>query len=369
MSIDNTTVREIKRELSGDGVWVSPDLRSEISKADERRIEQAVDATKTNDVYVVMVEVPYEDPTFHGDPDALFATLHDETGLDGTYIGIDGQQEPGVTAKAFASDGEPMYAAWVAQERHADDLTAQVVDTVELIEADNAQQLYNEMEQRPGQTSADDSGLSTGLIIGLVVAVIIVVGVGLVARRRAKGTSKDGFAPPVNVLTTVRAAERRRLLKRAKHDLLTLGERIDTATMNGASDAWQAALDHYDKSRRLLDDSPSPADVVGAIVLIERGSTALDAALADRDWTPATPCYFNPLHGPAGGTARWGSEQGAVDVPACEACADAVEAGRTPDALDFLEDGVPQHYFKLALEPWSSTGYGALDTDLLAHMQ
>ncbi len=32
--------------------------------------------------------------------------------------------------------------------------------------------------------------------------------------------------------------------------------------------------------------------------------------------------------------------------------------------LDLDADGEPRHYFELDVEPWSSTGYGALDPDL-----
>lgn len=380
MTVNDVPLKRIKDALQVDGVWVSPSLRADVTKSDEARIEKAVDAAKPKSVYVALVEVPYDDPQLHGDVPTMFAIINDDTGLDGTFIGVEGYEKPTVAVEVIGGERSDEYAGWVAQQRHPDDLTDQVVDAVTLIDKGNAMSVYDRLEgsgqdtktAQEGESSFaedEDSGLSTGLIVGLVIAVIIaVIAVGLFVRTRRQRSAKAGFALPANVLTTVRAAERRRLLKRAKQDALRLGERIDAAPMDGASDAWQAALDHYDKARRILDHAPSPADVVGAIVLVERGSAALDSALANRDWTPATPCYFNPLHGRATGTARWGSEQGGVDVPACKACGDAVDAGRTPDALDFLQDGVPHHYFTLDLEPWSSTGYGALDPDLLGRV-
>lgn len=379
MKIDGIPLPRIKKALQDDGVWVSPDLRTEVSKSDEARIESAVDAAKPN-VYVALVEVPYDDPQLHGEVDAMFTIISDDTGLTGNFVGVDGYERPQVAVTSIGGDDDGMYAAWAAQERHPADLTDQVVDAIELIANGNAMRVYDRLEaSNPGaqggteQTAPlgeDDSGLSTGLIVGLVIAaVVVLMGIGLALRGRRQRSAKDGFDLPTNVLSTVRAAERRRLLKRAKHDVLRLGERIDAATMVGASDAWQAALDHYDRARRLLDRSSEPADVVGAIVLAERGSTALDAALAGRAWSPATPCYFNPLHGRGKRSIRWGGDQGGVDVPGCKACANAVKAGRTPDVLDFVRAGVPQHYFTLGLEPWSSTGYGALDADLLARLR
>ncbi len=56
----------------------------------------------------------------------------------------------------------------------------------------------------------------------------------------------------------------------------------------------------------------------------------------------------------------------AVDVPACRACAADVRAGREPgDVLDFIEGDRTVHYFRLDLGPWSRTGYGTLEPDLL----
>ena len=372
MRLDNVPLKRIKKALQDDGVWVSPQLRSEISKADETRIEKAVDAAKPKQIYVALVDVPYDDPMYHGDVGAMFTIINDDTGMSGTFVGMESYDEPAVTVEAIGADStNASYAGLAARARHPDDFADQVVDAVTLIGKGNALEVYNETEKPPppAESQTSETGGPNVLVIVLVAAVVIaVVGLALYVRGRRRRSAEAGFQLPVNVLTTVREAERRRLLKRAKHDLLRLGERIDAAPMDGAAESWQAALDHYEGARSILDRSSQPADVVGVIVLTERGSQALEAAVAGDDWKPATPCYFNPLHGAAARTVRWGDEQAGVDVPACTACVEAVNAGRTPDALDFLHDGVPQHYFMLDLEPWSSTGYGALDADLLARL-
>lgn len=368
---DDVPLKRIEHALQDDGVWVSPDLRSDVSGADEDRIERAVDDAK-QDVYVALVEVPYDDPMLHGDVEAMFTIVSDDTGIRGTFLGMENYDKPAVTASSLGGSDDAYYAAQAAEARHPDDLSDQVVDAIGLIENGKAAEVYNRLEESgsaPGGTqSSDDSGLSTGLVIGLVVAAVIVaIGIGLLVRRQRR--AKAGFALPTNVMSTIRAAEQQRLHKRANDDVLRLGERIDAAPMSGASDVWQAALDHYGQARRILDDrSSAPADVVGAIVLAERGASALDAALAGDEWTAVTPCYFNPLHGAAARTGQWGGDNG-VEVPACAACVDSLDGGRTPeDILDFVSEGVPQHYFTLDLAPWSNTGYGALDPELLARM-
>ena len=42
---------------------------------------------------------------------------------------------------------------------------------------------------------------------------------------------------------------------------------------------------------------------------------------------------------------------------------------RTPnDILDVVRDGTPVHYFETDAEPWASTGYGALEPDLVERL-
>ena len=367
---DEVPLKRIEKALQDDGVWVSPDLRSDISKADEQRIVKAVDEAK-EDVYVAMVDVPYDDPMFHGDVESLFTIVGDDTGLQGWFIGMENYEKPAVTVVGGDDD---FYAAQAAEARHPDDLADQVVDAIGLIDDGNALEVYNRLEKSGAvgtQPQSDDSELSTGVIIGFVIAaLVVVVGVVLFVRGRKRlRREKEGFALPTNVMSTVREAERLQRAKQAKDGLLRLGERIDAATMTGASDAWQATLDHYELARRTFDGSTAPADVVGVIVLVERGNDALDAALAGREWSPARTCYFNPMHGAAVCSAVWGGDDG-VDVPCCAACADALSTGATPtDILDFVDDGTPRHYFSLDLEPWSGTGYGALDADLIGRLR
>ncbi|MGB0102213.1 MAG: hypothetical protein WBP61_18180 [Nocardioides sp.] len=384
--IDESTLTTIETELGDDGVWISPDLRDEVPHAVEKQIEASV-ASASTPTYVTLVDLDYGDPLTNGDPETLASVIRDDTGRSGIYVGLEHQYPDDapylLELTAFPADPGLYQAARVASVEHPDDLGAQTLRTLEILESGDARTLYEELDadERAGFSGASADGVSTGTVTGVVAAVLIVLaGVVLAVRRRRtralptapKPTSRS-FALPPAVLRTVRAAEDHRNESRAATEVLGLGEAIDAAELDPrrtqALPAWQAALDHYDVGRRILDRDHSPADVVGAIVLARRGQAALASALRGRPWTPQPSCYFNPLHDGGTSPMSWQDGDTRVTVPACPACAGALRRGAEPEGvLDFVSDGRTVHYFKLDLGAWSRTGYGALDTDLLGRL-
>ena len=171
----------------------------------------------------------------------------------------------------------------------------------------------------------------------------------------------------------VREAHDQRLEERAQADVLALGERIDATEMATADDqaAWQTALDHYDAAQRVLgrgDSRPEVLDVVGAIVLAKRGLEAVAAAKSGGPFTPTPVCFLNPLHDKPHGTSTVESGGRRVKVPLCAACRSDLRSGRTPDTLDVIRGGRAVHYFDSDAEPWASTGYGSLRSDLVPRL-
>lgn len=389
--IDEETLAQIEQELGRDGVWVSPQLRAEVPADVERRIEAAV-ADASTPTYVTLVELDPDDPLTDGRADELANYVRDDTGRSGIYVGMAptyGDDEPDFKLEltSFPNDYGLYQAARVAAVEHPDDLAQQTLRVLDLLESGDAEELYEELDPDDlagvsGYSSGDDGGPSAGQVTGVVAVVLLLLaGVVLAVRRRRRGGSTpaiptatgSSFTLPPAVLSTVRAAEDRRNETRASSAVLALGEAIDEAELDPrrtqALPSWQAALDHYDVARRILDREHSPADVVGAIVLAERGRHALTRAARGRGWQPTPSCYFNPLHDGATTPVTWQDGDRNARVPACTACAEDVRAGREPeDVLDFVADGRPVHYFKLDLGAWSSTGYGALDTDLLGRV-
>ncbi|MBS44832.1 MAG: hypothetical protein CMH83_17030 [Nocardioides sp.] len=388
--IDETTLAELEAELARDGVWVSPGLRQEVTAAEEAQIEAAV-AAQPGPTYVVLAELDYDDPLTSGRFEQLAGVVRDDTGLTGTYLGLEasyGSEGYRLGAHAFPDEYDLYQAVAVAAAEEPDDLAAQTLRAVDLLRTDEAETLYEQQRESggaggsggPGPGGDAGSGALLPVTGALLVAVLLVV--GWVRRSRRRGTTPaphargGAFTLPEAVVRSVREAEDRRQESLAQEAVLSLGEAIDAADLEPVRPrglgAWQAALDHYDVARRILDRRHSPADVVGALVLARRGSEALAAGRRNRSWTPTPGCYLNPLHDPATDgrgrvrRARWGSGGASVEVPVCSPCGDALARGDRPsDVLDFVVDGKPVHYLELDLGPWSSTGYGSLEPDLL----
>ena len=117
-------------------------------------------------------------------------------------------------------------------------------------------------------------------------------------------------------------------------------------------DAARGCLD----SAEQLAESDDPLEVVGALVLVTTGQTALSKG----PW-PFHPCFFNPLHGAAWSQVRAGA--GGGSVPTCNKCADRVERGDEPESL-IVGNGFWSRPYYQGSTVWARTGYGSLVDDL-----
>lgn len=386
--LSDATLAEITAELDveqgGDGVWIDPAIVEQhgITPSQEASIEEAV-ASADADVFVVLAAVDFDDPRF-SDASSVVAWVEDDLGTGGTYVVT---RSPGrvhdVELATYAPLMDDAYVGLVANAQHRDDPVAQTLTAIELLDSGGARKTYEALPDSAkypyGEDEPVDDGVSGWLIGGLVVLVVGGVALGarhlLGRRRRTAGVpvaNEPRFRLPERVLRTVREAENRQVRQRADRAVLALGEALDAAEITDRSDAaleaWQSALDHYAASRRVLEEAGSPADVVGALVLAQRGSSALRASQRPGTrWTPTPTCYFNPLHEGPRRSARWAGQGQAVTVPACAACAASLAAGDEPaDVLDFIDGKETVHYYALDIPPWSTTGYGSLEPDLLA---
>lgn len=376
MSITPDELGALEKALKTDGVWVDPALRSKVSATDLREIKQAQQAAHQahHTTYVIIGDVAYNDPHFPRGMDDVLATVHDDLGHDGAYIGTSlSYGDPETTVYTAPDDFDADQAWFPAHYEEPHDVGAQIAHTIAWIDKGGAgdwQKPSTSGSSAAPPAAPHSSGGHTGAILGGVVAAVIVLAAlaAVIARVRRR---TPRFRPSRRVLTAVHRSTDQQYEARAQADVLALGEAIDKADVDAhdAPAAWQAALDHYAAARTLLDRDHRPADAVGAIVLARWGREALARAEAGKDWAPAKPCYFNPLHGRAGATVAWAGRAGSASVPVCTACAPALRAGREPDdVLDFMVGNEARHYYDLRLEPWSSTGYGALDPDLLVRL-
>ncbi len=380
---------EIQQALDETGVWIAPAAAAEFSPEEVSELTEQVAAMPTP-TYVV-VQPLSEGDEFGGDPIELVTQLHDRSGEPGLYLAPAFYGDLGnvnLQSRTWGPGPDPWRAVQVAEHRHSeelhgpiDDVGAMMVDVVTLLATDTAEEAYAEevepaLEEYRAEEStppaAEDGGggvLPTVSVVGGLV-ILAAAAAAWWTRRRERARV---LRLPASVVANVQAAHVERLTQRARADVLALGEAIDAAdlTRGDDTDAWQAALDHYDVGQRVLERGggrPDLLDVVGAIVLARRGTAALAAAQAGRAFQPEQPCYLNPLHGGPTRPAKVESGGRTADAPLCSACRTALKAGRAPDVLDVERRGRVVHYFETDAEPWTSTGYGALHGDLVERL-
>jgi hypothetical protein len=206
--VDDATIAEIEREMSGDGVWIEPGLASTlgISAADEERIEEAVATTEKADLKVVLIEIDYDDERFQGSFSSLSAWVHDSLGGgDATYIGLD-DLDAGIQVEAYGNQPDSYPVDSLAAYEHPGEITAQVLRAAELLDDGNARALWEEVpldERYPGS----DVGVQGSEVLG---GLGIVVGIGAAAAafvvwRRRRRLRPSGFTLPSSVLLSVRS--------------------------------------------------------------------------------------------------------------------------------------------------------------------
>lgn len=380
---------EIHAELAEDHVYVHPSMRKHLSPDAEATLAAAVQDLP-EDTYVVVYPFAYGDQ-FGGKPDDLLTLLqqaHPEPGIFLTNttqvipdsysaVGIDGRQWGG--AEQRNSDLDYQLTSLV-REAKPQSVEQALTETVELLslpleEFDAKYQAYSTAQNADNEARMreldDESGTSPVLVGSLIVAGLVIGAVALRVRR-GRRSAKAALTLPPSAMARVRAANERTLRSRAQNETLALGEALDAYEIGPRDnqESWQQALDHYQAARLLTEAPDAPLlDVVGAIVLAERGTSALNRALAGKSWAPKAGCFLNPLH-PHGNTGRPVLLAGrSVAVPLCDRCRRDLERGRPAEIFDVLDGGDPTHYFDTEVEPWASTGFGSLEPDLLQAIQ
>ncbi|WP_110180788.1 DUF6676 family protein [Nocardioides solisilvae] len=424
---DAADVEAIVADLREDGVHVAPGAQDWVP-AEQLDAISAQARESGIPLHVVLVP-PEGGGTSRGD-DLLFR-VHDAGGPDGLYVGLNAAYQPGPGEKTAGDpvlvDGSRVFLSvqqwgdvaergeitsdvedvlsWGNAEGGVPDSGFPLGDGLQLVlasladgtfeqEVRDAQQARSDWLEVRSEERQDQEGTGVaGWIpfaddengVGDVVGVLLLGAVALALlgrfrrRRRERLAAPQTFVLPRSVLERVRAAGDAELVRRARQDVLALGEAIDATEMSpagagsGGAAAWAAALDHYEAAGRVLpadsaDAAVDPLDAVGAVVLATRGLEALAAAERGSAFEPSTPCFLNPLHGTATVDRTLEADGRTVEAPICRACRADLEAGRRPDTLDVVVDGTPRHYFETDREPWALTGFGALEPDLVRRL-
>lgn len=368
-------IAQIIAGIADDGVYISPKLVS-VSPGQEAQIVANV-ANSQTPIFAIGLPLDSGD-VYGGDGEQVAALVVDRTHQDGIYLVAGRDGSLGMNAVAYGSNSQGLWEiAWVAKQQAPDNQGQQLVIATDLIRSGEGHKVFNKLWAKREKdtttstaTSDSDGSPSTVIAVSGIVLAIAILGwllhrwTNAVRRRRDRGLTRT-------VLERVANARNDEWRAQADAELLAFSARINRSeiTAQSSTDAWRTALDHYDAARHVLDRSTTTADTVGALVLLERGNAALAAAIAGNEFAPSTPCYFNPFHGITSKTVTWGAGQRKVTVPVCNACRLAVRKKREPEFLDLAIDGKSVHYYDSKAEPWASTGYGALNTDLIGMLK
>jgi hypothetical protein len=142
----------------------------------------------------------------------------------------------------------------------------------------------------------------------------------------------------------------------AGEDLALAGEQIAAREVE-ADDRYYAAVGLHQRAEERLATAKTLEDLRAVARLASEARRTLAGGGAEQ------PCFFDPRHGPSARDALFAPEGGALrQVPACEACAEELDAGRVPPLRRVLVDGRPQPYWRSpAHVGYAGRGGGGLD--------
>jgi hypothetical protein len=157
----------------------------------------------------------------------------------------------------------------------------------------------------------------------------------------------------------VRRKDKRRLLKEirrvARDDLAVVAEQIG-AREGESDDRYYEAVGLHQRAEDGLATAKTLQDLRAVARLASDARRALAGAGSEQ------PCFFDPRHGPSVRDAVFAPEGGALRrVPACEACAEELDAGRVPPLRRVLIDGRPQPYWRSPAHAGYAGRGGSLD--------
>lgn len=363
-------IEAIVEALRNDPVYVAPETDGAIADEDLQTLQAQV--ADHDDWYVIAVPMS---PSASISQNQMVTLVQRELGEPGVFVVTQqiGERWSVDIVHAGAQESRDLwYAMSTVGHRYPADLGRQLVDGIELFESGDAEQVWNEEvgdtgSTQPAQDYGEDDGgpVFEGWMIGALGALALVTAFAVWRRRRAEAKR---FSLDKRAVERISEAQTSSWRRRAEAAFDSLGRQIGRHEVDATADqtSWSAALDHYDVARAALARSDDAADSVGALIVAERGLDALSAAVERRTWSPEPRCFFNPLHGTATERVDWTNDAGTGRVPACESCAGDLAQRREPEFLDLPYGDSVVHYVDAHAEPWSSTGYGSLEFDLVS---
>jgi uncharacterized membrane protein YgcG len=324
-------------------LYVDPTAQLAIGSADKVRLRSAIDTAGAGPVYIAILPLAAENET-GGNPDGVLQALHDGLEREGTYAvvvgrhfraGSEGVLQPGVAGRL----------ATAALDAHrGEGVTATLIDFVHRVAA---------ARRNGGEAPSNGTGTGGAILIGLLVlGGVVFAGVHAVRSRRRRESE----------LAEVKAAAHDDLIALAD-DVQRLEQPVEANPK--AKQEYEAALDGYQQASSAYDRARQSKELQAVTSSLEEGRYHMACAEALLAGKPPperrAPCFFDPRHGPSVRDVEWAPPGGTPrKVPACAACAGAVERGDEPASREIVAGGrrVPYWSAPAYFGPWAG-GYFA----------
>jgi hypothetical protein len=333
--------------LRSNPVFVAPGAKPTISSGDAERLRRKIRTSGAAPMFIAVLPASAVGAG-GGTPEGVLRNLHDDVHLPGTYaVVVGGKFRAGATAGVLPQGEAGRLATEAFQEHHQQGVAATLAAFVDAVGAERSGAAPG---PAPGPGDGGPGGSGTGLIVVLALA-----GGGFFLFHRVRAARREQEA-----LAEVRAAAHDDLVALAD-DVQKLESGVDAPNAPGeAKEDYQAALERYDTANQAFDRARRPEDMARVTEALEEGRYRMacaDARLHGRQPPERRPpCFFDPRHGPSTRDVQWAPPGGTPRaVPACEACAVAVDEGREPAAREVVTGGrrVPYYAAPAYFSPWA----------------
>ncbi|MCW2920626.1 MAG: hypothetical protein JWL76_500 [Thermoleophilia bacterium] len=351
---------EVVEAWRDDPVYVDEDARDVLSESAEGDLEDQISEGEESVYVAVLPENAREEGG--GTTVGMLRELAREQGSNATYALVAGGQ---FRAGSTSGSGATRASEAAFQEHRGDGVDAVLQDFVTRVQSGEG--------SGSGSGGRDSGGGGGGSFLPLLLPLLLFGGAFVFLRRlmrrgRGGGAGRTQAEPQVASIDDMSEPELLEVQTAARGDMVALGEDLRTMDIEiqlpdapaAAKSRYVAALDAYQKVSATVDSADTLAELRPLSGELARGRYALDCARALLEGrpepSPRVPCFFDPRHGTSSRDVQWvGPKNEPLSVPACEICADRVEAGRQPDTRQVEHDGQQMPYYE---EPRMGGYYG-----------
>lgn len=311
----DTLLHRTAAALRSDSVYVHPETTL-VTPEQERRIERAIDGQARGPLFIAVLPASARQEA-GGTTSDVALRLGRLVEADGVYAVVVGNQFRAVSTD-LGRDQAGALATRAFLIHSEEGVTAVLLDFVQRVGA---------VRERSADSASEDGGGGFPtwlLVVGGAIAALF----GFRALKRRRQQTQE--------LADVKAVAQEDLVALAD-DVVGLDEEVERPTARPeAKEAYVRAMESYQRADDSFDKARSPRDISKVTSALAEGRREMEiskALLAGKEPPPdRPPCFFDPRHGTSKRDVTWESPYaGAIQVPACEADAQKVEAGEEPD--------------------------------------